>query len=515
MLLHSLINLLLLLLPTTQSLRPTLPFSHHGKLLNIDPSVTVAVQDNIQNEAKQHYPKSVSSPRRQLAADTCATSPTTVESGSSFSLGDTNKDTTYANTQSCTWLINGGVAADGTIGVAFTFFHTEENQDTVQIYDAIDNTLIGTAHSGDELTPFVVSKDGVSSLKVVFTANEAVAQSSRTLQLGFKATVFDAGTQCYSADANVCSGHGTCSPVATGTARKCSCSKPTLPTETSDAYFGDDCSVKVAHLAVNTKAEIRDLAIGKWSYFWSEVAPTTKYLVDFKDVGDVNGDPLLVLGSASTIANDGTWNPVLPRLSSSTRYYEDYLSWYYDRSDIHYMHFKKQGTFNGNRAIIAIFNHVARASEKVDGDLTLRSSTTNANAWPCIMDCSGHGTCSGRGHCTCAADWYGNGWRAPDTCEYQMKDITGYLDEKIGTETGSKPVAPSTEVEKPLRVGAWAYYKLVVSNANWVGHRTIAIDFTSLSPHAQPIVVVKKGSVPRLKYGYLPTYDAFDFDFGK
>ena len=53
-----------------------------------------------------------------------------------------------------------------------------------------------------------------------------------------------------------------------------------------------------------------------------------------------------------------------------------------------------------------------------------------------------------------------------------------------------------------------------MTNQNWVGKRTLAVDFTSHSPHAQPIVVIRKGSVPRLKYGYLPTYDAFSFDFG-
>ena len=49
---------------------------------------------------------------------------------------------------------------------------------------------------------------------------------------------------------------------------------------------------------------------------------------------------------------------------------------------------------------------------------------------------------------------------------------------------------------------------------NWVNQRTIAVDFTSLSPHAQPLVVVRKNNIPRLKYGYLPTYDAFEADFG-
>ena len=90
-----------------------------------------------------------------------------------------------------------------------------------------------------------------------------------------------------------------------------------------------------------------------------------------------------------------------------------------------------------------------------------------------------------------------------------MKDITTHLDQKIGT---SDDVNANIR-QNPIRVGAWAYFKLTV-DPNWVNQRTIAVDFTSLSPHAQPLVAVRKNNIPRLKYGYLPTYDAFEADFG-
>ena len=490
------------------------PPMNHGPLISVDPSLPNDMDmdmnnNNNNNSVENHLEerkKLYQSHRRHLVAETCSTGSTTVAAGSNFSLGGAGSS--YANTQSCTWIIEGGVASGGTIGVAFTFFHTEEKEDTVKVYDADDtadpSTPIGDiVYSGDELTPFIIAKDGVHRLKVVFTANEAVAQSSRTLQLGFTAQVFDAGTSCFSD--STCSGHGICSAAEAGKARKCVCTPLSSSTDKSDVYFGDDCSVKVAHIDVDAPVSITSLKKGDWSYYWTEVAANTKYLVDFKDTGLPDSDPLLVLGSASTFDSD-VWSPILPRLSSKTRYYEDYLSWFYDRSDIHYIHFRKQPNFQGNRAIMAVYNHIARAISDVQGTLTLRSSTTSA--WPCVLDCSGHGTCGGRGQCTCTDPWYGNGWRAPDTCEYEMKDITAHLDEKIGTASDAWP----SDLDE-LRVGAWAYFKLTV-NPNWVGQRTIAVDFTSLSPHAQPLVVIKKGAVPRLKYGYLPTYDAFDFDYG-
>ena len=84
---------------------------------------------------------------------------------------------------------------------------------------------------------------------------------------------------------------------------------------------------------------------------------------------------------------------------------------------------------------MAVYNHAARALANVDGKLTLRTSSTNT--WPCVLGCSNHGTCQYPGQCRCTDPWYGNGWRTPDTCEFEMKDLTTHLDEKIGTGKSS------------------------------------------------------------------------------
>ena len=87
-------------------------------------------------------------------------------------------------------------SSGGMIGVAFTFFHTEANQDVVKIYDhAADPSGTGTplaTYSGDLTTPLLFAKSGVRELLIVFTADEQVHPTSRTLQLGFSAKAWDA-----------------------------------------------------------------------------------------------------------------------------------------------------------------------------------------------------------------------------------------------------------------------------------------------------------------------------------
>ena len=272
--------------------------------------------DSDSDSDSEHYP------RRYLSTpDSCSTTPTTVAIGQEITLG--GAASSYANSQSCVWNVQGGLAAGSTsIGVAFTFFHTEENEDTLKVYDADHPTvLLGKAHSGDELTPFVISFDGVSRLKIVFTSNEGSAESSRTLQLGFKGKVFDAGTNCHAGE--TCSGHGTCSPLQAGKARKCNCDQLSSDSIMSDVYFDDDCSTIVRYIAPDTPFTIANLPIGAWSYVWTPVERNKKYLIDFRDTGAPNSDPLLILGSASTMEPGGAWHPSLPRLNG--KYFEDYL----------------------------------------------------------------------------------------------------------------------------------------------------------------------------------------------
>ena len=339
-------------LPQMQVPTLTQPPPNHPTLLQIPPTHTKMDPSPNQMDTPQlvqshlEERKSIYQ-RRHLTSESCSTTTPSVAVGQNFSLGGLHSS--YSNAQSCTWIVEDvtHVPAGGTIGIAFTFFHTEENDDKVQIFDADTNAAVGLPfYSGDLITPFIIGQSGVHRLKVVFTANEAVSESSRTLQLGFSATVYNAGADCYDPS---CNNHGTCSSSTGSKPRTCECTPLASPTDYNDVWLGGTCSTQVSYLAPNTPKTVTNVPMGEWSYYWSAVDSTTKYLVDFKDTGLPDSDPLLVLGSASTMSNTGEWNPVIPRLSSSSKYYEDYLSWYYDRTDVHYIHFKqiKPTRFNG------------------------------------------------------------------------------------------------------------------------------------------------------------------------
>ena len=475
--------------------------------------------------------RQLESTRRKLllSGDRCSSSMPTTHTLSSgeFGIGSGISGSGYAHTQLCKYIVKD--ASAGLIGVAFTFFHTEANQDTVKIYDnERDPQATGTplaTYSGDLSAPILFAKSGVNQLLIVFTSDDQLHSDSRTQQLGFNARAWDAQSSCFDAS---CNGHGTCQ--TRDGYKQCSCS-PTISDSAADSatwYLGATCGTAVPHLgAVNGQdafspssgKAVGPVAVGKWSYFWVDLRLLRsgyRFLLDFKDTGGATSDPLLVLGMPFSRSQSSASNqPVLPSLNDQSTYYEDYFSWFYDRSNIHYIHFDRHtrgfGATNTDLAsLVAVYNHAARAQVSAEGQINLRKNSPHLRMWPCVRSCSGHGTCQRPGRCRCNSGWYGNGWSSPDTCAYEVIDITQHLDQKISTNAGSNVALQVS----PIRIGTWAYFKLDIVDPTWIDDRTIAIDFTSLSPHAQPIVVVRKNRVPHLKYGFLPTFDAFDFDFG-
>jgi hypothetical protein len=64
-----------------------------------------------------------------------------------------------------------------------------------------------------------------------------------------------------------------------------------------------------------------------------------------------------------------------------------------------------------------------------------------------------------------------------------------------------------------LRRGDWLYFQLVVTDEQ-AHDRLFYVDVdTTATPHAQTLLLLRRGQVPRLMNGFLPTLDAFIFDW--
>ena len=74
-------------------------------------------------------------------------------------------------------------------------------------------------------------------------------------------------------------------------------------------------------------------------------------------------------------------------------------------------------------------------------------------------------------------------------------------------------VLDSTVQVTGLRIGDWDYYKLNV-NSEHANNRYLLVDMVSSEIHADPILLLRKGEVPRLRQGLIPTYGGFSADFG-
>ena len=64
-----------------------------------------------------------------------------------------------------------------------------------------------------------------------------------------------------------------------------------------------------------------------------------------------------------------------------------------------------------------------------------------------------------------------------------------------------------------LRIGDWDYYKLNI-NSEHAKNRYLLVDMISSEIHADPILLLRKGEVPRLRQGLIPTYGGFSADYG-
>ena len=224
---------------------------------------------------------------RALAGDTCSSTPTThnLQSGS-FGIGKGFSGPGYANAQSCKYIVKDDASSGGMIGVAFTFFHTEANQDVVKIYDhAADPSGTGTplaTYSGDLTTPLLFAVC-VRELLIVFTADEQVHPTRGRAGLSVKARC-----PCSLLDGPTCS-HGSC-------AMKDTSSAPApghlhSDSDNADWYLGATCGTKVPHLVPvdgtaafdPERATVSPLAVGSWSYLPPQARQSWRpRLVDFK-----------------------------------------------------------------------------------------------------------------------------------------------------------------------------------------------------------------------------------------
>ena len=400
----------------------------------------------------------------------CGTSSTLYEwRDSSFGIGTTapTSEEYYKNGENRCWFLEGETSVTA-MTIVLTKFHSEYKRDFLYIYDVSQTPAKELKKlSGELVSPYVVR---VNSNKVMvhFKADDAIHADPVTLQLGFQATFFDSsdGT-CV----NNCNGgdHGVCDDGL------CDCKDEWGPDGTTD------CSVGTELLHVDEQYDIMDLGIGEWKYFKFTLEQRSSFLVELVDVGDVDSDPRLML-AADTV----------PTLSHYYYNYNDWFNWYYDNTDIHFL----RGDLAAGTYWVGVTNDVFRATEPMKARLTLRTETPGT--YPCLLDCNGHGTCKKNGNCNCDDSWAGSVVNAPDTCQYLIR-----------------PVEFDSMYESTVRIGNWDYYELPEITETDVekGH-SLFVEFASYSPHSYPLILIRRNQIPRLWEGYLPTYDAFDFDFG-
>eukprot|EP00941_MAST-03F_sp_MAST-3F-sp1_P002417 g2417.t1 len=372
----------------------------------------------------------------------------------------------YDHKISCKWTLS--FPEDG-MALVFTKFHTESGSDYVRVYFGAEEKGKERAYmSGDPLVPHVMKiPDGTRTVTVTFESDESYDATPEkfTLQLGFQALIHGKGT-CY----NDCSGHGQC----VANVNTCNC---------DDDYVADDCSVYVPTITADTTVDINELAVGDWKYFKFISDKHFSWLVDLVDIGHPDSSAFLLGGFKR-----------VPRLAVNSFDYTDWMDWFYDRTDVHFI--RNRFAQKDSMYYVGVTNSKLRAKKPFTGKLTLRLSSFAT--YPCLLNCSNHGVCDQiHGICNCNKGWESSRWNSPTSCRFPIEAAS--LDSTVQVDD--------------LRIGDWKYYSVNVTKEQ-AGKRHLLVDFRSKAPHSQPIVLVRRGEVPRLEEGLIPTYEAFYSDYG-
>lgn len=338
--------------------------------------------------------------------------------------------------------------------------------------------------SGEYDLPRIVTFRGDAPVSIEFASRRDLLEMNRTAPLSFAMTHLSSGGEaatCY----KDCNAHGSCNQGV------CACSA---------GWIGDACSTVAPVLAANTPVGVEGLGLGSYQYYTFTLEQASNVLLEFVDAGHVHSSAMLMLGAQSP----PTFNP-------DTFVAHDVNTWFFDNSDIHYV----RGALPAGTYIAAVGNHPNPngqqqggqdiAQPPVQGKLAVRVGAHPTDI-PCIHDCFGHGRCdTAAGECRCT--------------QTQSQDASLEWAGRVlatGLETCEHPVealATDKLLEGEARVGDWVYYKVNVAH-NQANQRTLLIHFKSLSEEAHPILLLRKGDVPVLRAGYMPTYDAFAADYG-
>lgn len=293
--------------------------------------------------------------------------------------------------------------------------------------------------------------------------------SHSSLPVGFVANFFESSSgQCL----NACSNHGKC------VQGECECE-----TTSEIAWYGDDCSVPVRNLNSEAPVTIKDIPVGSWSYWMFTLEQNvSNVVIELLSTGPADSDPFLLFSLEGP-----------PTLTPNQFSHVDWYDWYYESNDVHLV--REHDIANGTY-FIGITNMRDRAKSPLSAQLTLRVS--NDTTWNCIGDCFGHGTCqSDSGNCLCDEGWTGVHPTSLSFCKYPI----------IKADKLTDFVHKDT-----VRVGDWVYLEFDVPAESAGG--ALEVSLWSKNPKARPILLVNPGTLPTLKHGVVPSYDAFNSKFG-
>lgn len=362
----------------------------------------------------------------------------------------------YADGSTKCWVLRGA----SHVTVDLSFFETEYVHDFLRLYDGEAAADAAVELSGEVPRSFVWRSTS-PTVYAVFAADGSFRANEETEQLGFEATAFDSsdGATC----AKACSGHGACVDGL------CDC---------VDGWGPDadtDCSTRVATLEPGVAAAVDGVAVGAWSYFSFDAPADAPYLVEIVDRSGAAADPRLMVKFDS-----------LPTRSAHDA--TDWFDWFYDCSDLHHV----RGAAPGGRAYVGVVNDPRRAAAPLSFDVTVRVGAIGSR--PCLQDCDGHGACDGDyGTCTCDEGWEGSIVNWPDTCRFEVRPLE--LEKTHAAE---------------VRIGDWDYYKFTVDAAT-AHTKSLFVEFYSSSPLSYPILLARRGAVPRLDDGWLPSLSTFEY----